>query len=220
MKKLFITLLILFSISSFAQNHFVGVQVGMNLSNVYGTDFSKNFEYMPSFSAGFSYDFQMKNNILLGSGLSYERKGFQNEIGFTNDEGILMGIYDSKVRYNYLSLPLKAGYQIGQKWTGYIYLGVVPAYLIDAQITGPDFSNEGVYDEDENYDITDEVNVFELSGLLELGSTYRLNSKWAMFINANYLMGLTPIYKESDSPHPKNHRLNISFGVKYALKGE
>lgn len=220
MKKIFITLLVLFSVSVFAQKHFIGAQFGLNLSNVYGTDFSKNFEYMPSFSAGFTYEFQLKNNILLGSGISYERKGFQDEITFTNEEGMSLGVYDSKFRYNYLSLPLKAGYQIGQKWTGYIYLGVVPAYLLDAQITGPDFSNEGVYEEDENYDITDDVNVFELSGLLELGSVYHLNNKFALFVNASYLMGFTPVYKESDSPHPKNHRINISLGVKYALKSE
>ncbi len=217
MKRIFITLLVLFSVSTFAQNHFVGAQFGMNLSNVYGAEWLKNTEFMASFSAGLTYDYQMKNNILLGSGLQYERKGFQDGITFTNDEGHVFSEFNSKAKYAYLSLPIKAGYQIGQKWTGYFFLGVVPAYLFQAHLTGPDISNTL---KEKEYDITDEVNAFELSGLLEVGSKYNLNSKWALFVNASYLMGFTPVYKESVSPHPKNHRFNISLGVKYALKGE
>ncbi len=220
MKKLFITLLVLFSVSSFAQNHFVGAQLGMNLSNVYGTDYSKELEFLSSFSAGLTYDFELKNNILLGSGLLYERKGSQSELIIIDDEGYSLGEYSYKTRYSYLSLPLKTGYQIGQEWTGYFYLGLVPAYLLEAHNAAPTFYNNEVSEGDKKTDITDIVNVFELSGLLELGSAYRLNSKWAIFINSSYLMGFTPIYKDSDSPHPKNHRINISLGVKYALNGE
>ncbi len=221
MKKLFITLLVLFSVSTSAQNHYLGAQAGMNFSSLYVHSRDANAGFIETFSIGLTYDYKMKNGILLGSGLLYERKGFQNEfytIGVGFNEAF--GSPGSKVNYNYLEIPLKAGYQIGKKWTGYFYLGMVPAYLLDANYkreeqTGPFDAATEV-----KYDITDEINRFELSGLIELGSAYNFNKKWTLFINASYLLGLTAIDKESESPHYKNHRFNISLGVKYALKSE
>lgn len=219
MKKIIITLFILFSISSFAQNHYLGVQFGLNSSSVYGSDFSKQYNFLNSFSAGFTYDYKLKNGILLGSGLMYEGKGFENKFTLTQADNIF-GRDGSEVRFNYLEVPLKAGYQIGKKWTGYFYLGLVPAYLLSAIDKREGDAYLFDHETEGNYDISDHVNRFELSGLFELGSNYELNNKWALFVNASYLLGLTTFYEGSQNIHPKNHRFNISLGVKYALKRE
>lgn len=223
MKKIFIALLLLFSISSFAQNHYLGAQFGLSSSSLYGKHIDDNAGFIKTFSTGLTYDYKMKNGVLLGSGLLYERKGFQNWFNTLGmDYNSAYGFPGSIVNYNYLGLPLKVGYQIGRKWTGYFYLGLVPAYLLDANYklgkqAGP-FAPVEV-----KYDITDEVNRFELSGLFELGSAYKLNDKWVLFLNASYLLGLTPVdkdYKDYEDSTPKNHRFNVSLGVKYALKSE
>ena len=221
MKKLFITLLILVSVSSFAQNHLLGVQFGLNSSSLYGKHVDDNAGFIQTISAGLTYDYKMKNGILLGSGLLYERKGFLNEFNYlTMEYNLAFGFPGSKVNYNYLEIPLKAGYQIGKKWTGYFYLGLVPAYLLDANYKRIEQAGPFDTEAEVKYDITDEINRFELSGLFEVGSAYMLNDKWALFVNASYLLGLTPVDKDSVIPHMKNHRFNISLGIKYALKSE
>ena len=220
MKKIFFTLLVLFSISSFAQNHFLGLQFGLNSSRAYGVSYVENDKNINLFAAGMTYNYQFKNNILLGSGLFYDSRGSINEISLTNDEGIVLEIVDMRSKFSYLSIPLKAGYQIGQKWSGFAYLGLVPSYLLKAESMFP-----GVNASDDDYeerviDIMEGLNKFDLSAMIELGSNYQLNDKLALYISGSYQRGITEVYKNADSPFIKHYRFNISLGVKYALKGE
>jgi len=178
MKNIFITLLVLFSIFSFAQNQYIGIRFGLNSSGLYGAN-TKHIKNLYSFSSGLTYGFKLKNNILLGAGLMYEKKGFQNGFNYFISVGHTTGSSYSEFRYTYLGLPLKAGYQIGQKWTGYFYLGLVPAYLLDARHKwdGITYNELGESTFEAEYDLTDDVNSFELSGMLEIGTAYQLNIK-------------------------------------------
>lgn len=220
MKKIFITLLVLFSISSFAQNHFVGVQVGLNTSNVFGTDYTNDFTNLNSFSAGLTYDYKLKHNFLLGSGLLYDCRGSIVEATYIDEEGNSLGVIIVKSRLGYLSLPLKVGYQIGKKWSGYVYFGLVPSYLLKAENIFPKWTTSGISDEKEVTDMTSYMNRFDLSAILELGSNYQVNNKFTLFVSGSYLRGFTEVHKNSGTPFAKYYRLNISLGLKYALKSE
>ncbi|NPD83276.1 outer membrane beta-barrel protein [Lentimicrobium sp. L6] len=124
MKKLFITLLVLLSVSSFAQNHFIGVQFGMNSSMTFGKELFTNVNLSTSFTTGLTYNYRFKNNFLFGSGLTYERKGYQDDsflcdyMGNNQDDmGRWFGSSTIEVQYTCIGVPLKAGYQIGKCWT-------------------------------------------------------------------------------------------------------
>lgn len=217
MKRLFIILFVLFCISSFAQNHYVGAQFGLNSSRAFGVDFVENNKNINLFSAGLTYNYQFKNNILLGSGLLYDPRGSLSKISLTNEEGIVQAKVDMKSRFNYFSIPLKVGYQFGQKWSGFAYLGLLPSYLLNAENTFPEVNTfDGSY-EDEHIDVTESMNRFDLSAMLELGSNYQLNDKLALYITGSYLRGITEVYKNADSPFIKYYRFNISLGAKYKL---
>ncbi|NPD44565.1 porin family protein [Lentimicrobium sp. S6] len=214
MKKIFITLLVLFSISSFAQNHFIGAQFGLGSSDSFGTEWVKNDKSLNSFSTGLTYDFKLKNNILLGSGLIYERRGSEE------NRASLWNPSDSKMRFDYLMIPVKAGYQIGNKWSGYAYLGLVPAYLLKADKKSPERTYPHGSDDPIISNVTESMNRFNLSVMFELGCNYQLNNKLSLFVSGSYLREITEVYKDLDSYSFRYHRLNISLGVKYALKSE
>jgi len=217
MKKLLFIIVVIFSINSFGQNHFLGVQFGSNFSNILrDSDFKIDQDILVSFTAGLTYDYRLKNGILLGSGLWYDRKGFKSQITFTNDEGISIGDGEYKSLFNYLSLPLKVGYSVGNKWSGFAYLGVVPSFLLQAKDVFESYDEQFDYLND-NTDITDYAERFELSGLFEIGCNYQLKERINLFLISSYLYSFTNMFKDADF-RIVHQRINVSVGVKYALK--
>ncbi|NPD83277.1 hypothetical protein HNS38_00810 [Lentimicrobium sp. L6] len=75
--------------------------------------------------------------------------------------------------------------------------------------------------EERVFDFTERVDRFKLLVMIELGSDYQLNNCWALCLNVNYMTGFDRvIYTGFNKPDPYDHRLNISLGVKYAIKSE
>lgn len=220
MKKLFITLLVLFSFTSFAQNHFVGAQVGLNSSRAYGADHVKDDKYYNSFSSGLHYNYKLENSILLGSALLYSCIGTISEDFYLNEVFGQIKEVDVKSRLYYLEVPLKAGYQFGKNWSGFFYVGIVPAYLLKANHSKLELIRPGVYETDKFIDNTESLFRFSLSALFEVGSNYQVNERWGLFLLGRYEHGLTEVYKYAKKPYVKYFNFNISLGVKYALKSE
>jgi len=217
MKKYLLILFVFIVGLSFSQNHYLGLQVGSNFSNIiYDSEVKFRQDALVSFSSGITYDYHLKNGFLLGSGLLFDRKGNNFDMTFTNETGKVVGSGKIKSKYNYLSLPLKFGYTIGNQWSAYAYLGFVPSYLLQAEHSfSADYEVPGFSNNDT--EITDQVQRFELSGLFEIGCNYQLKERLHLFLNTSYLYAFTNIYEEADI-RIVHHRLNVSVGVKYALK--
>lgn len=229
MKKYLTLILIVLTSYAFSQGHFVGMKGGLSFSKVRDAVFyAKNIDMRKGFTVGLTYEYKLKNNILLGADLLYMQKGYNFDISFTNEEGIVVGEGKSHHNYNYISLPLKVGYSIGGKVSGFFNLGIVPALLTDAyyDISDP----EGILpnmDEFKKQDIKESTPNFELSGLAEIGANYKINESFLLTTAIAGQYGFTAITNfdnvensifDSQDNTMKNYGLYWTFGLKYALK--
>ena len=110
LRKVIFTLfaLSLLSLSVSAQLK-VGVQAGMNASQIHGDGFATN-GLKSGFQIGATVDYQLKNHWVLKSGLSFvQQSGSLRENGNTDGSYFFHQI---NPRINYLVVPLKVGYNI------------------------------------------------------------------------------------------------------------
>ena len=220
MKKYLI--LILVALSSFVngQGHYFGFKGGASITKVNNVLYAEDAEFRSGFTAGLSYEYKLKNNILLAADFLYMQKGYDFDIAFTNEEGLLVGEGKSHMKYDYISLPIKVGYSIGEKLSGFFNLGVAPALLTKAYY---DFSDpNGILPEIEEFegvDITEETPKFELSGLVEIGANYKINESFLLITAIAGQYGFTAITNFDNQENTmKNYGFYWTFGLKYALK--
>jgi hypothetical protein len=220
MKKIFIALFLISSIPLFGQNHVIGLKGGINLTNVNSSIFKDNNDNRTGFNCGLTYEYRLKNNIYIGIDLLYFQKGFTDDMIFTDDTGNPTGEKATFIyNYDYLSVPIKGGFLIGDKISGFVNLGVVPSILINAKTVEP--AIEGITNEN-TIDLTDQVTKFDFGGLIEIGGSYQFKERFEIFSSFAYLQSFTTI-TNSDyfSGHKiKHYGMTMSIGLKYILNKE
>ncbi|MEN8929343.1 MAG: porin family protein [Flavobacteriales bacterium] len=216
MKKTYLLLLSLVSFSLYGQTQLIGLKSGTSFTNINYENYPDDNNTRNGFLAGLTYGFQFENKFQLELELCYLQKGFRSEIIFTNETGIPTGeqyIYD--FNYDYLSIPIKGGYRIGNKFSGFINLGLVPSFLLNATYEIPAIRNLP----EEKGNNTDVVNKFDLGGLIELGTSYKLGDQFLIFTTVGYQQSVTSItndsyYKDSKIKH---FGVSIAAGIMFSL---
>lgn len=211
MKKLLFIIVVIISINSFGQKHFVGFQSGVNFSYL-ESDLNGDLKPLSSFSTGLLYEYQFKKGLLLGSGLLYERKGYKTDVMYF-PEGLPFMNADLTSTNDFIAIPVKAGYSFGKKWNGFAHLGILTSYLLKSK-SRYSYSNSEV-----EYDVTNNLSRFEVGGILEIGTGYMLTDRLNLFLNTSYVYAFNDISKDSHIEN-KLHRFNLSLGVKYSLKSK
>jgi hypothetical protein len=217
MKKIYLALLLLSTIPAFGQNQLIGLKGGVSFTNVFSEDFLSENDFRNGFMTGLTYEHKLKNKFSIELEISYFQKGFRNDIIFTDVNGSPTGEKHTSVfNYDYLSLPIKGGYSIGNKISGFINLGIVPSFLVNARAEIPAI---GTLPE-EKVNITDRVTSFDFGGLAEIGLSYKLQEQFLIFTSVSYQQSFLSItnddyFKESKAMH---YGMTIAIGVKYALK--
>ena len=214
-KNAIIVLLVIFSVTAFGQNHFIGLKGGMSWTKIIMDKSLVDNKFRTGFSSGLTYSYRFLDNVTLGIDLLYAQKGFKNEIVFTNQHGNLIGTKGFvEFNYNYLSFPIKVGYIIGNTIEGFINLGIVPSFLMNAETKIPT--------PDDNYTIdnTDEVTKFDFAGIIEIGGNYKINDRFLLFASFDYQGSFTTITNNDYFPKSKlkHHGMTLSLGLKYALR--
>ena len=225
MKNTITILILISSISAFGQNHFIGLKGGVNWTNVASSDFPRNSINRTGFSGGISYEFLLNESFVLGGDLLYQQRGFIIESEFTDNDGNPSGVsMTSTFNYDYLSIPIKAGYIVGKKISGFINLGIVSSLLIDAKtitstvdsiVVGANYFK--IIGETAN--VTDFVSKLDFAGLIEIGGNYNIGSKLSIFSAFVYQRSLTSITNSEyfAGNNIKHYGMTLSIGLKYAL---
>ena len=119
---------------------------------------------------------------------------------------------DLKFYYDYLAIPIKGGYIIGNKISGFANIGLVPAFLLNAIAEVPD--------ELEIIDITDLPPKFDLAVLIEIGGNVKISERFFVTASFTYQHSLTTISNSDhfENSNFKHHGMILSYGIKYALK--
>ena len=215
MRNLITLLTVLFTIPVFGQNNYIGLKGGLNWFNINSDDFSNN-KPRNGFMGGLTYEHEFESKFHIGLDLLYAQKGFKDELTLTDEEGNLTGEEASTAfNYNYLSVPIKGGFSIGNNLTGFLNLGVVPAFLMKATITTPGVGGS----DEETIDVTEDATSFDFGGLIEIGGGYKFNEQLQVFTSFSYQHSFTDFTNDDHLSYAdaRHHGMNISLGVKYVL---
>lgn len=218
MKTIITALLIISAIPSFGQNHLVGLQGGVNLTNVVFPDFLSDRDNRTGYNLGLTYQYLLNDRFNLGIDLLYYQRGFTLDLVYIDALGNPIGeMVTNKLNYNYVSIPLKGGIKIGDDFSGFANLGIVPSILVHAVTVIP--AIDGIQEES-IVNVTDVVTKFDLGGLVEIGANYKLNQAFVLSASIGYQHSLTSIANENyfSGSKIRHHGMQICLGIKYALK--
>lgn len=221
MKKILLILFISLSINVLGQEHFVGVQTGLNITSISSKEVFDDAKMRTGFSGGINYELKTSGKFQYEINALYSQRGFNEKIILMNEYGVEMGENDDfKFYYNYFSIPLKVGYELGNKIKIIPRVGIVPSFLLKAGLVMPKFDENGNVTGDDTLDHTDYVSRFDFGGLAELGFERELSDNMLLCAALNYKYSLTT-FSNSDyfnNSKMRHYGYSISIGIKYRLK--
>ncbi|MDZ4678541.1 MAG: outer membrane beta-barrel protein [Oligoflexia bacterium] len=170
----------------------------MPVAGVVISDFQGNqsgqFTSQNGLQAGLLMDFGRRNGVI-ETGVLYRQLGatVSSTQGSTN------------VNLRYLSIPVSAKYYFDAyaSTTTYIKAGLVPSVLVASNIDYPV----------DRLDVPDiNARPFELSGVLGVGGKFMISPSFDLFVEADYIRGLTAIAAATDLVN-SSFSLNTGIGI-------
>ena len=225
MKKIFLLLLMTATLTANGQNHLLGIESGVALTNA--TAIGDRFR--TSFAIGATYDYVFKNDFSISTGIIYNQRGFRYDIIIRDspqDPGKKMG-KKFKYNYDYVTIPLKVGYSFGhnygfggnynENYYSFVNIGLTPSILIDAKVIEPKVEINGtVVLPGRKHNITKSVNRFDVGGIIEIGGGYKFEDRFWLFLAVSYQHSLTTFVNSEYNP-PRHYGIAINLGLKYKL---
>jgi hypothetical protein len=218
-KNIFLITLIAFSIfKSNGQKHFIGLKNGISMTNIKQNNFLNESDLKIGFHTGIFYEYLNKKGILFASDLIYNQRGFKSQIIFTDKSGYPTKLrIPSKFNYNYISIPLKVGYNYGNKYFGFVNIGLIPSVLVYSDIVSPTFNQDGNFTGEDKQILTDQISKFDLASLIEIGGGFSINKRTLLQISCNFQKSITTTDYSTYFPKSniKHFGTLISISIKY-----
>lgn len=219
MKKTLLFLLVFVSFHVKAQTHLIGITSGISYSSIGSNATFKDPAFRTGLQASVSYEYLFKNNFCIGADVQFSRNGFQQEYLFSDLLMNPLGVAKTDVYLDYIAVPIKAGYYLGNRVFGFGYLSLVPSFLMNAQITTPIRSLAGDILEPEPIDATQKFSNFNLSGRAEIGGGYKITQRFWLSAHVAFQQSFTPT-KDGSLFYETTFRqygFNFSIGARYVL---
>jgi hypothetical protein len=220
MKNILLIILTIATLKVAGQNQLIGVKGGVNSTNITSSNFISQSGSRTGLTAGLTYEFLFKKHFLIGADLIYNQRGFTNDLVFTDNLGNPTGEkYTSKFNYDYISLPIKTGFNIGTKLYGITNIGVIPSLLVDAKTISPTFDTDTKFTGNETFDVTNRVSKFDFAGLVEIGGGYKFKGRYWIFTSFSYQHSFTTITNSDYFANfkIKHNGMALTIGLKCAL---
>lgn len=219
MKVVLAAFIALIAIPVFAQNHFVGIQGGVGWTDVIADNSTLSEDLRQGINAGLTYEYHFRKRFHLGAEMTYAQRGFTNSIFITDQTGnVLSERAIIKWNYDYLSVPVKGGFHLGNEFRVFLNLALVPSLLLRAETIAPSVEVPGL----EVFDVTDRVNAFDLAGLIEAGAGFRFHDR--MWASASFIFqeSITPFTNQNyfQNANGRHRGMAVLIGIKYALSEE
>lgn len=209
--------ILLLSITTFGQHQF-GVQSGVNLTNA-NNDLAVHSNFRTGFTGGLNYAFRFQNRFQLGADFLYAQKGFKDKVTFTDELGHPIGSKTTiQSNFDYFSIPIKGGYSIGNQFKGFVNLGVVPSFLLNAETKVPAFENmEVMY-----FPLKDRSSSIDFGGLIEIGGSYTFKKHYQLFTSFSYQQNFTSYLNDTYTFNGKayHYGMVVSVGMRYVFGKE
>lgn len=219
MRQFLILLFILISSVAFGQKHLIGIQGGLTFTSFTSKENFKNTSPRIGFIGGVNYDFLLTENYRIGIDILYSQQGVKDKFIFTNDVNMIIGEEKNEMNYDYLSLPIKFGFELGEKIKMIPKIGILPAFVLKAEITSPIIDGNGMVTGQVTIDHKDYVSKFDFGGILEFEIETNLTKNIIFCSNLNYKHSLTTFSNSDyfDGQDMRHYGFSVVVGLKYKL---
>jgi len=213
MKNIILIIVIFISLSINAQDKgfSIGLEAGPSIVTLYGdntTDFDKKIKI--SGIGAITTKFNFNKFFSLKSGIGFERKGITSYLEFTNEFGETIMEGTSTSNFDYVTIPLLAQLELGNKVKFLLNMGPYISYLLR-------FSSNSSFDINSSSTL-DSFNRFDFGITSNIGILYKINEDLSITIEARNSLGLYNIAAYSGSI--KTNSLAIITGISYSLNKE
>jgi hypothetical protein len=192
-----------------------GIKAGMNISNVNTNISAYTTKDIVGGNLSLTYDRVHLRFLTVGGEINLVQRGFSNSFMMTDSVGNNIGMAELRNKFNYFSLPLKLGVQLGNR--AYIFGNVafVPGYLLNAVVRTPVFDANGQIIEYTWEDATETASQFELSTQVEVGIGVTKAKRYKFYVSAAKQQGWTNLFDNpASSFNIKSTGIIVSTGMK------
>lgn len=220
MKKVLLLMMVLATICVIGQNHLLGIKGGIGLTNISENNFPGDYSNRIGSMGGLTYEYLLSEQFSLGADLLFNQRGFRSYLIFTDDLGNPTGEKALfKDNYNYLSLPLKAGFKTNSKIYTFANIGLVPSVLTCAEIIQPQFDAALHVNGHETIEFTDRATKFDMAAMAEIGAGTKFKERYWMYASFGYQHSFTTITNDIYFTTSKiwHKGMTFSLGIMYAL---
>lgn len=223
MRQILIFLFISISTITLGQKHYFGLQAGLNNTNLTAKESFEDTGMRTGFIGGITYELKFSNRYRIGVDLLYSQQGFDNKPMPIDDMRTYMveeDIYYNYYNYDYLSIPIKIGYEIGNTIKLIPLLGLVPAFVIKSEIKSPKIDENGFIDIGERItNQKDYVSRFDFRGLVEVAIEGNLSKHIVLSPTVTYKHSLTTFSNTDyfDGYNMRHYGFSVAIGLKYIL---
>lgn len=179
------------------------------------TGFEHAYKMNSAYSFGLGFQYNISENILLKSGLQYSEKGYQLDYEFNFiDPGDPLIPRETKLKTNYLSIPIVLGYYIinGDK----IKLSPAFGFVGEFLICNDETSAFGDNSERESEFLNQNLNKVLLSPQLNISFEYHIGEKIFLAMEPYLRYGFSSVY--TDIIESNSISYGGIFSINYKLK--
>jgi opacity protein-like surface antigen len=200
MKRTIATLLFLAAAAGYAQGKGkleLGLNAGLNFSGVSDNESSSDTRY--GFNLGGTADYYFSSEWSLKVRVAYDRKGWDNDIIYDENEVLHRTDYD----VDYVTIPVMASWHFGPKNNWYLHAGPYIGFLTSAHDTRFDS------------DVKQYLNTTDAGIDFGIGVKIPVSDKIRLFIEYDGQQGFSDINKDSEIARVTNNRSALNVGINF-----
>lgn len=201
---------------------YMSARIGLSVTNTSPASYDGDFKL--GFSGGVGYEKFLGDHFSMSADLRYNQLGYALKFMMRNSMGEGLGDGKFKTKLNYIALPIKAGYYVGNKIRFYGKVGIVPSFLVSAKDRIPMDNPSGTGIEYRKVKSTDNYKRFDFAVLLEIGVVYEIDNRLLVFSSFQYQHSVTSFggFRTYDGNSVattdfRHYGLTLSAGVKRKL---
>jgi len=210
------------SISALGQKHSIGLEGGINSSNIINLD---DFYYWDLVNKngptiGINYEYKWNNHFFLKTGIQYNELGFKykydNNLNWYFPPGTEMPWINHA--YYYIGLPISCGFSVGAKFQGFFSFGLSPSLKLKVT-TDYLLLSHGVFSGILQDDTRDYNPKIDIGVPFDIGCGYDLWTNFQIYTALRYQISLVSFRELDDSEEMnlRHHYLAFVFGIKYSF---
>jgi hypothetical protein len=211
----FVATLSFFNVKAQTPYRQFGIKAGMNISNVSTNLSNYTTKDIAGGSVSLTFDRVHFRFLTVGGEFNLVQRGFSNSIMLTDSMGTQLGVADIRNKFNYFSVPLKLGVQLGNRAYVFGNVAFVPGYLLKAIAETPVLDASGQIIDYTWQDATSTAAQFELSTQIEVGVGVTKAKRYKFYVSAAKQQGWTNLFNNPASAFDfKSTGIIISTGMK------